>query len=132
MENKMKVRNITIDTFQGKPNLKYCIIHEGEAMSLEQAVAKNICVVREIWFERKGEWSRTKLEVTTKTATLVVLKPTFSGYGLDLDEVVKNIRYTEENYEKVTAEEATLAFKYLEPLAFQAIENFNKQINSIL
>jgi hypothetical protein len=131
MDDK-KIYKISVESQDGTPDKKMCLIHNDKAYTMEEAVNLNICSVEERMFTRIRNFTRTYLEITTRYATLVVIKPRNTGWGTDLKEILRYIFYLPENFEKITFEDARIAFAFLEPEAYAQTIAYENKLKSLL
>jgi hypothetical protein len=132
MVEKLKTYKLTVESQDGTPDKKMCIIYNNKAYSIDEAVNLNICSVEERMFTRIKNFTRTYLEITTRVADLVVIKPRNTGWGTDLYEICKYISYLEENFDKITFQEAKIAFAFLEPEAYAQTIAYENKLKSLL
>jgi hypothetical protein len=131
MDDK-KIYKISVESQNGTPDKKMCIIYNNKAYTIDEAVNLNICSVEERMFTRVRNFTRTSLEIITKSGTLVVLEPRNTGWGTDLQDIFKYISYLPENFDKITFEDARIAFEFLEPEAYQKATMYESKLKSLV
>ena len=102
---------------------KYAIINNDSIMDLCEAEQNKLCVVQRLSYTKNGKWSNSDLQVTVKSASLVVCMRPFDGWPEDLEMCVKHVKESCRHYIGYTPtdKEAELFFKTKYPVTYKRI-----------
>ena len=102
---------------------KYAIINNDSIMDLCEAEQNKLCVVQRLNYTKNGKWSNSDLQVTVKSANLIVCMKPFNGWPDDLEMCIKHVKESCKNYIGYTPtdKEAELFFKTKYPVTYERI-----------
>ena len=105
---------------------RYCIVHNGEALTRAEAEEKGIARFIELSYEKAGKWSNSSWRVKLKDgAKLVVIMSPFSGWPGEMSGCLDHIR---SNYgmDQTPVETLKRGFEFLYPKTYREIESNEK------
>ena len=108
------VTKVTFNDKMGTRGRKchYGVVYAGKAYAKEEAEKLKLAVFRELSYERRGQWSNSTWEVTTKSAKPFVFMQPFEGWVTDLQTCIQEVKKSCTEYigVELTDEEAEAAF----------------------